>query len=88
MFVASPEDLDEVWDNIVLLNSKQADTSTIKACHYVNILKRKKKMFKKTVNVNITKELIEQLMHWPLSGFNKLQECIIIVIYLLIKQAI
>ena len=46
-------------------------------------------MFKKTVNVNITKELIEQLMHWPLSGFNKLQECIIIiVIYLLIKQVI
>ena len=46
-------------------------------------------MFKKTVNVNITKELIEQLMHWPLSSFNKLQECIIIiVIYLLIKQVI
>ena len=37
-------------------------------------------MFRKTVIVNITKELIEQLMHWPLSGFNKLQECIIIVI--------
>ena len=57
----------------------QADTSTIKAwlCQY---FKEKNKMFKKTVIVNITKELIEQLMHWPLSGFNKLQECIIIVI--------
>ena len=31
LFVASPEDWDRVWDNIVLLNSKQADTSTIKA---------------------------------------------------------
>ena len=36
LFVASPEDWDGVWDNIVLLNSKQADTSTIKAwlCQY------------------------------------------------------
>ena len=47
---------------------------------YVNIFKEKNKMFRKKVIVNITKELIEQLMHWSLSGFNKLQECIIIVI--------
>ena len=43
-------------------------------------LKRKTKCSEKKVIVNITKELIEQLMHWSLSGFNKLQECIIIVI--------
>ena len=43
-------------------------------------LKRKTKCSEKKVIVNITKELIEQLMHWSLSGFNKLQEYIIIVI--------
>ena len=31
LFVASPEDWEGLWENIVLLNSKQADTSTIKA---------------------------------------------------------